>query len=119
MRQSAPLIDLDTPETFAKFFKAASEFAIFPHAERRVRAKAVGVKTRQDSRTWIATQARGYLQDLNWRHAGPTDHIGVAVSRAFRRFGICRVPLYVHTTLARDRFNFRTTVCRSGVELNR
>ena len=63
------------------------------------------VKTRQDSGTRIATQARDYLRNPNWRHAGVIYHIGVAFPRVFRRIGECRYPPYVHSMVARDLFD--------------
>ena len=93
--RTTPLIDSYNPGTHLAALKATLEFAISPHARHHLRAKAMGIKTRQDSRTRIATRARDYVQGPNWRHPDLLSHIIVAFSRAFRRIGECRDPLYV------------------------
>ena len=63
--RSAHLLDLDL-----KCFRATLKFAISRHAKRHLRAEAIGIESRPDSRQWIADKANNYLQHPNWISAG-------------------------------------------------
>ena len=100
--RSTPLMDSDNPETFSAFSRTPLEFAISPHAKRRVHAEAMGIETRQDSWARMAIRARDKLQGPNWRRADFIDNVSVADSRASRRIGKFRYPLYAHPMMPQD-----------------
>lgn len=68
---------------------------------------------------WIANQLRDYSQEPNGKHANHIDGISVAFSKAPRRVGECRYPLYVTSMMARDLFDLMHMVYLRRMECNR
>ena len=70
------------------------EFAISPHAKRRVNAEAVGIKMRQDAWGRTAYQVRDYLEDPQWNQEDLAGDTGLDFSAILRRIGVRHFPLY-------------------------